>query len=275
MAEYSPLEVKISVVGYGRAEKSQVQMMVRSLLRLAGADRIGRRLRRAGGGDLPRHPRIHQPQTGLERDSYEVARCFCSCAGALCAADGPRLFFSKSFPGSVPAYMQVTLDKSGNAEYREAPDDELPLKFQLTEAEPQTVFGLADKLDHFKHPLESRLEGRVHGQEDLPLRGRRPEDRSHSSTTPRTLPRSSCSTGSSAWRNRRSTASTWSAPPSTTSWAWIRRCGCSGRRWTASGWSALEQYLPMLDRIAKNESYMHTARAKAAEMAESIRATKP
>ena len=34
LAEYSPLEVKISVVGYGRAEKSQVQMMVRSLLRL-------------------------------------------------------------------------------------------------------------------------------------------------------------------------------------------------------------------------------------------------
>ncbi len=35
VAEYSPLEVKISVVGYGRAEKCQVQRMVRSLLRLA------------------------------------------------------------------------------------------------------------------------------------------------------------------------------------------------------------------------------------------------
>jgi crossover junction endodeoxyribonuclease RuvC len=35
LAEYSPLEVKMSVVGYGRAEKSQVQLMVRSLLRLA------------------------------------------------------------------------------------------------------------------------------------------------------------------------------------------------------------------------------------------------
>ncbi len=37
MAEYSPLEVKMSVVGYGRAEKSQVQMMVQSLLRLPQA----------------------------------------------------------------------------------------------------------------------------------------------------------------------------------------------------------------------------------------------
>ncbi len=34
-AEYSPLEVKTSVVGYGRAEKSQVQLMVASLLHLS------------------------------------------------------------------------------------------------------------------------------------------------------------------------------------------------------------------------------------------------
>lgn len=34
LGEYSPLEVKMSVVGYGRAEKHQVQTMVQSLLRL-------------------------------------------------------------------------------------------------------------------------------------------------------------------------------------------------------------------------------------------------
>jgi crossover junction endodeoxyribonuclease RuvC len=34
VAEYSPLEIKTSVVGYGRAEKGQVKMMVHSLLRL-------------------------------------------------------------------------------------------------------------------------------------------------------------------------------------------------------------------------------------------------
>lgn len=32
--EYSPLEVKKSVVGYGRAEKSQIQLMVSTLLKL-------------------------------------------------------------------------------------------------------------------------------------------------------------------------------------------------------------------------------------------------
>ncbi len=34
VGEYSPLEIKTSVVGYGRAEKQQVKMMVHSLLSL-------------------------------------------------------------------------------------------------------------------------------------------------------------------------------------------------------------------------------------------------
>jgi hypothetical protein len=34
---------------------------------------------------------------------------------------------------------------------------------------------------------------------------------------------------------------------------------------------ALDQFLPILDRVAKNETYMHTARALAAEIAEAIR----
>ncbi len=34
VGEYSPMEVKASVVGYGRAEKQQVQLMVQSLLKL-------------------------------------------------------------------------------------------------------------------------------------------------------------------------------------------------------------------------------------------------
>jgi crossover junction endodeoxyribonuclease RuvC len=34
LGEYSPLEIKTSVVGYGRAEKQQVQLMVHSLLSL-------------------------------------------------------------------------------------------------------------------------------------------------------------------------------------------------------------------------------------------------
>jgi len=34
------------------------------------------------------------------------------------------------------------------------------------------------------------------------------------------------------------------------------------------------QYLPLLDRIAKNESYMHQARLRAASLADEFRAPK-
>lgn len=38
--EYTPLQVKQAVVGYGRAEKSQVIMMVRTILKLAAAPKL-------------------------------------------------------------------------------------------------------------------------------------------------------------------------------------------------------------------------------------------
>src|ERR1700731_1325012 len=79
-----------------------------------------------------------------------------SCS-ILCAADA-RLFFSKSFPGSTPAYVAITVDQSGGGEYKEAADDDNPLKFQLSAANTTEMFGLADKLDHFKRPLESPLK---------------------------------------------------------------------------------------------------------------------
>ena len=37
LGEYSPMEIKMSVAGYGRAEKHQIQMMVTTLLKLPAA----------------------------------------------------------------------------------------------------------------------------------------------------------------------------------------------------------------------------------------------
>jgi hypothetical protein len=107
---------------------------------------------------------------------------FLTCASALFAGDGPHLFYSRAFPGSKPDYIQIVLEKNGDAVYQEAVDDELPLKFKLTDEETQTVFGLADKLEHFKHALETPRnadegEGGLHGYQDVSLRKRRRKDR--------------------------------------------------------------------------------------------------
>src|ERR1017187_533098 len=76
-------------------------------------------------------------------------------ASVVFAGDGPRLFYSRAFPGSTPAYLDITIEVNGDVAYREAVDDELPTKFHLAESELREVFTLADKMDHFKHPLES------------------------------------------------------------------------------------------------------------------------
>ena len=76
----------------------------------------------------------------------------------LLAADGPRLFYSKSFPGSTPAYVEITLERGGNAVYKEAADDDRPLKFQIPESDTNQIFGLAEKLGWFHRPLESPLK---------------------------------------------------------------------------------------------------------------------
>ncbi len=80
-------------------------------------------------------------------------------ASLLLAGDEPQpLLLARLSRAALPPYLQVTVQKSGDADYREAKDDDLPLKFKLSAAEVQEVFGLAEKLDHFKHPLESPVK---------------------------------------------------------------------------------------------------------------------
>ncbi len=195
-------------------------------------------------------------------------------AGCSFAGDGPRIFYSKSFPGSTPAYVEITLERSGAAVYKEAPDDELPLKFHLSEAETTDVFSLTDKLEHFKNPLESGLKVAFMGTKTF----------RYEAGAERTEAKYNYTTDLSAqalqdWFERMSESEEMRIELERT--ARYDRLGVDKALRTLlyamdrKRLIALDQYLPMLDRIANNESYMHTARAKAAELAEMIRAPKP
>lgn len=81
----------------------------------------------------------------------------CLLPAALFAQDADRLVFSKSFPGSSPAFYEIRLTPSGDAEFRDNPDEDLPLKLKLREADCRAIFAIAAKLDYFKNPLESGL----------------------------------------------------------------------------------------------------------------------
>ena len=192
----------------------------------------------------------------------------------LLAVAVPHMTFSKSFPGSVPPYVEITVDRSGAAEYKEDPKDENPLKFQLSQSDADAIFALGDRLDRFARPLESGLKVANMGLKTFRYSG--DDGTSHE------------------------VKFNYSEDlEAKTLLDWFERISETERilidleravRFDKLGVQdailrveverdqkrliAEEQFLPMLDRIVKNESYLHMARTRAAALAESIRATK-
>jgi hypothetical protein len=195
-------------------------------------------------------------------------------AGPLLAGDGPRLFYSKAFPGSTPAYMQITVEKGGEVEYREAPDDESPLQYKLRDSETEEVFALADKMDHFKTPVESGLKVAFMGKKTF-----RWENGAEKHEVEFNYSEDANAKAMWEWFERMTESAQYRINLDRAAkydklgvFKAVTMLGAALDRKRLVG---LEQYLPTLDRIIKNESYMHTARVRASEIAESIRAGAP
>jgi hypothetical protein len=195
-------------------------------------------------------------------------------ASVAWAADGPRLFYSRTFPGSTPAYFDVTVESTGDVTYREAVDDELPSKLRLAAAETKQVFALADKLDHFKHPLESPLKVAFMGAKVL-----RFEQGDEKNEVKFNYTEDVDGHALQDWFERMAESAQHHDNVERT--AKYDHLGVMhAMELLASAYErkrlvGVEGFLPLLDRIAKNETYMHSARAIAAEMAESIRKGQP
>jgi len=195
-------------------------------------------------------------------------------ATGLWAGDNARLVYMKSFPGSVPAYTQIVLESSGNAEYREAEDDDQPLKFKLTETDTHQVFELVDKLDHFKRPLESGLKVAFMGMKTF-----RWQDGDKTTEVKFNFSEDLSAQALLDWFERMAESAQRRIDLERT--AKYDRLGVFKALSLLSvsmdhkRLVAVEQYLPMLDRIANNDSYMHTARVRASEIAEAIRNPNP
>lgn len=192
-------------------------------------------------------------------------------AGLLFAGDDASLFYSRDFPGSAPPYFQVTLQKSGEAEYRESKDDDLPLKLKLSDAEVREVFGLADKLEHFKHPLEAPVKVAFMGTKTF----------SWSEGAQKTEVKFNYSADVNAqalqdWFERMAESAEHRIDLERAAkydhLGVFKALMLLGSAMERGRLVAPEQFLPILDRVSKNENYMHTARARAAEIAEAIRA---
>lgn len=194
----------------------------------------------------------------------------CITVQIAAAGDAPRLFFSRTFPGSAPPYIQVTVEKSGEVEYREAVDDELPLKFKLNAANTDELFGLAEKLDYFKHPLEAPVKVAFMGTKLF-----RYENGADKTEVKFNYSQDINAQALLDWFER--LAETAQNRINLERAAKYDHLGVMKAilvletALDRNRLAAPEQFLPMLDRIANNETYMHTARARAAEVAEAIR----
>ena len=75
-----------------------------------------------------------------------------AAAAALPCLAEEQLFFSRTFPGGVPEYFDVTLTRSGHAVYREALDDEFPVEFQVEAETLDRLFQLTSQFDFSEQP---------------------------------------------------------------------------------------------------------------------------
>ncbi|MBZ5634000.1 MAG: hypothetical protein LAO55_12830 [Acidobacteriia bacterium] len=195
---------------------------------------------------------------------------FAVITGFALGADLPRVSYTKIFPGSEPAYMAITMDKGGAVTYKEAKDEE-PETFKLEADAVQAIFDLVDKLDHFKRPLESGLKVAKTGDKTF-----RWENGAESNEAKFNYSLDENAKVLQDWFERIS--------ESERALMVLRRAirfdklGVNDavlRVDTAFFQKRLvgrEQFVPLLDRIAKNESFVNLARDRAARLADALRA---
>lgn len=197
---------------------------------------------------------------------------FCCAAAGLLAA-GERITYSKNFPGSSPAFVAIMVESSGDAEYKEAEDDNAPAKLKLEPEEAAAMFELARKLDRFQQPLESGLKVANLGLKTLRWEesGARWEQKFNYSLN----------------EDARALVA-WFEKITDTEQLYFQleravkydRLGVNkavlqlNAAWDRKGLVAVEQFLPLLDRVAKNEGFLNMARDRAAALAEAFRSRK-
>jgi len=194
------------------------------------------------------------------------------CMAAGYAGDTARIVYSKSFPGSSPAYVWIAVERNGAVSYKEDADDD-PEKFQLEPSGTNQMFELAGQLDHFKRPLESGLKVANMGVKTF-----RWEDGGAASEQ-----KFNYSTDESA-----KALHDWFEAITETErlFAELKRAARHDKLgvhealinveacWNQRRLMGADQFLPLLDQIAQNEIYLHMARQRAAVLGEWIRAAK-
>jgi len=187
------------------------------------------------------------------------------------AQEVPRITFSKSFPGSAPAFFAITVEPTGVSSYNESRDPDNAEKLQLDATVASEMFQIADRLDHFNKPLESGMKVANMGEKTLRWEGggATSESKFNYSTN----------------EDAKLLADQFEAiAVCAQTLLELRRAIRHDRLgvnaavlkiqslWNAKRLVTTADFLPVLDRVANDEVYIHMARERAAQIADAIRA---
>ena len=195
---------------------------------------------------------------------------------AACAlpAQDARLSFQKVFPGSVPAWVKITVERNGQGVYTEAADDPQPIQFRLPDADTAAMFALAEKLGYFSRTLESGLPVAKMGDKTLRYEaaGKSAEQKFNYTQDPDAQ-------ALTDWFEKISETERYLIDLEQA--ARFDKLGVNRvilliqAAHEKKRLVATDQYLKWLDRIAKNESYLNMARERAARLADIFRNPAP
>jgi hypothetical protein len=194
-------------------------------------------------------------------------------AAPLLFAAGPaRVVYTKSFPGSQPPFEFVSVDRTGGVEYREAETDDAPVKTELAEPTTSSIFDLAEKLDYFRSPLDSGLKVANTGKKILRYCN-------ESGTTTQSIFNYSTNPLAQQLVERmEQIADSERALLELDRTTHFDKLGVNDALasieslWLRKELAAPNQFLPLLNRIATHDAYMHLVRERAARLKEEFEA---
>lgn len=189
---------------------------------------------------------------------------------AASLAAQPKLTLIREFPGSTPPHLMVEVEPSGKGVYKEGADSEWPIKFQLSAEEAKEVFEVAARCGHFNRQLESGLKVAFMGTKTF-----RWEDGAVKQEVKFNYTMDEAGKAMQDWLEKmaeteqhflRLERAVKYDKLGVNQALLLLHAAVDRKRIVA-----VDQFLPLLDRVAKNDSYLHMARERAASLADAIR----
>ena len=194
------------------------------------------------------------------------------CSGAV--TDPPRLEYTKFFKGSVPEYVSISVEKSGQVTYKEAADDDRPIRFQMPLDQVNELFAFAGRLDNFKRALESPLKVAHMGIKTFRIVDGETKGEVKFNYSADTDARELADRFERITETEQGFINLERAVK-------FDKLGVNQAllllqiTYEKKRLIAPEQFLPLLDRVIKNESYMHMSRERASTLADLFRNPQP